>query len=119
MHQYVNLQRLSRQWRQAITEAPPIAHLIFDLSLPRPEGEEDFEKVYWDTRVPEEGGSAVKTRDVMTLVITIATEMRMRVEGNVKFEVSYEDSEGVSGKAIKLLGKQLAELEKEYRKGAI
>jgi len=115
-HQYVNLQRLSRQWRQAVAEAPPISHLIFDLSLPRPDCEEDFEKVYWDTGVPEEGGIAVKTRDVMTLVITIATETRMRVEGKVKFEVKYEASEGVSGRAMKLLGKQLGELEKEYQK---
>ncbi|KAE9375059.1 hypothetical protein N431DRAFT_438382 [Stipitochalara longipes BDJ] len=113
---HLSLQSLSLRWRQAVTRVAPISHLIFDLSLPRPESHEEFQKVYWDTSVPEEGGIAVRTRDVMTLVITIATETRMRVKGAVRFEVRYGEGEGVSERAMGLLQKQLGELEKDYKR---
>jgi len=115
-HRYLNLQPLGLQWRQAITKAPPIAHLIFDLSLPKPESHEEFQKVYWDSGVPNEGGIAVRIRDVMMLVITLATGTRMRVEGEVKFEVRYGEGKGIRENVIRSLEKQLAALEKEYRK---
>ena len=55
-------------------------------------------------------------RDVTTMVITIATGMRMRADGVLNFEVVNDQSEGVTPKAMNLLQKQLRELEKEYKK---
>ncbi len=56
------------------------------------------------------------TRDMMTLVITIATGTRMRADGEVKFGLVFDEGEGVAETAMKLLKKQLGELEKEYKK---
>ena len=76
-----------------------------------------FQKLYWDTAVPREGGLAVHTRDVITLIVTIATGIRMRVDGEVRFGLVFDGREGVIGHAMKLLKKQLGALEKEYKKG--
>jgi hypothetical protein len=76
----------------------------------------EFQKIYWDTGIPSEGGTAVLSRDVLTIVVTIATGMRMRADGVLKFEVVYDQSEGVTPNAMKLLQKHLRELEKEYKK---
>jgi hypothetical protein len=121
-YQYLNIQPLSLEWRQALINITPITHLILDLTLPRPlppsssSGELEFQKIYWDTGIPSEGGTAVLTRDVMTMVLTIATGMRMRADGVLKFEVMYDLSEGVTPNAMRLLQKHLMELEKEYKK---
>jgi hypothetical protein len=76
-----------------------------------------FQKLYWVTAVPREGGLAVPTRDVMKLIVTIATGIRMRVGGDVRFGLVFDGREGVTGRAMKLLKKQLGALEKEYKKG--
>ncbi len=121
-YQYLNIQPLSLKWRQALTNTAPITHLIFDLTLPHPlppsssAGGFEFQKIYWDTGIPSEGGLVVLVRDVMTIVNTIATGMRMRADGVLKFEVVYDQSEGLTPNAVKLLQKQLRELEKEYNK---
>ncbi len=121
-YQYLNIQPLSLEWRQALTNIAPIIHLIFDLTLPRPlppsssSGELEFQNIYWDTGIPSEGGIAVLIRDVSTMVVTIATGIRMRADGVLKFEVVYDQSEGVTPNAMKLLQKHLRELEKEYKK---
>jgi hypothetical protein len=57
----------------------------------------------------------VLARDVMTTVVTISTETRMRADGVLKFEVVYDQREGVTPKAIKMLEKQLGDL-KDYKK---
>jgi hypothetical protein len=110
-NEYLNIQPLSLAWRQAVIKAPPISQLTFDLALPKHKGE----KVYWDTALPREGGLAVRTQDVMTLAITIATGTRMRADGVLKFGVTYDETEGVSLRAMKLLEKQLSALGPEYR----
>jgi len=121
-YQYLNIQPLSLEWRRALTNIAPITHLIFDLTLPRPlppsssSGGLKFQKIYWDTGIPSEGGTAVLSRDVMTMVLTIATGMRMRADGVLKFEVVYDQSEAVTPNAMRLLQKHLRELEKEYKK---
>ncbi|EEA21204.1 conserved hypothetical protein [Talaromyces marneffei ATCC 18224] len=110
--EYLNLQPLSKSWRQELIKITPIPELIFDLTLPN-EGKENnhtFTKVYWDTAMPQEDSIGIHTRDVMTLVITIATEIRMRTNGDVSFEVIYDDTEGVSLKGMSLLKKQLLAL---------
>jgi hypothetical protein len=76
-----------------------------------------FQNLYWDTAGPREGGLAVRTRDVMTLIVTIATGIRMRVDGEVRFGLVFDGREGVMGRAMKTLKKQLGALEKEYKRG--
>jgi hypothetical protein len=53
----------------------------------------------------------------MTLIVTIATGIRMRADGEVRFGLVFDGREGVTGRAMKLLKKQLGALEKEYKKG--
>ena len=108
-HEYLDIRPLSKAWRQALTKVPPISQLTFDLALPKEDEKSkgSFQNVYWDTAMPQEVSLGVHARDVMTLVITIATEIRMRADGDVRFEVAYDDTEGVSLKAMTLLKKQL------------
>jgi hypothetical protein len=119
-HEYLDIRPLSLAWRQAVTKVPPISHITFDLTLPRPVEDEkstsgEFQKVYWDTAVPKEGGLAVGTQDVMTLAITLATGTRMRADGILKFRITYDETEGASLRGVKLLEKQLLALEPEYK----
>ncbi|KAK2757935.1 hypothetical protein FQN54_004341 [Arachnomyces sp. PD_36] len=108
--EYLNIQHLSKAWRQALMKVPPIPYLTFDLALPKERGEKSegsFQKVYWDTGVPERGGLCILTREVMTLANTIATGIRMRADGEVRFEVTYVESELVSPGGMKTLKGQL------------
>jgi hypothetical protein len=122
-YEFLKIQPLSLAWRQAIIKIPPIPHIIFDLSLPKPPpppspspGEVEFQKIYSDAAFPAKGGLGVLIRDVMMMVVTIATETRMRAEGKVKFEVVFDETENVAPAGLKLLEKQLSALEKEYNK---
>ncbi|PMD64645.1 uncharacterized protein K444DRAFT_491862, partial [Hyaloscypha bicolor E] len=122
--QYLDIQPLSLAWRQAVIKAPPMRDLVFDLPLPLPSStptsspettstsgvQGGLQKLYWVTAVPREGGLAVPTRDVMTLIVTIATGIRMRVGGDVRFGLVFDGREGVTGRAMKLLKKQLGAL---------
>lgn len=118
--EYLDISPLSRAWRQALAKTLPVPRLTFNLSLPKPgtgdsegEGESDdaLQRVYWDTATPARGRHlAVAARDVMHLVTTIATTMRMRVQGDVRFEVVYDEDEGLSLRAMKLLKKQLLDI---------
>jgi hypothetical protein len=114
-HEYLNIRSLSVAWRQAVMKVAPISQITFDLTLPkRDENTSAFQKVYWDTAMPQEGGLAVRTRDIMTLAATIATGMRMRANGDLRFGVTYDKTEGILLKAITGLEKQLLALA-EYR----
>ncbi|KAH8786242.1 hypothetical protein BGZ57DRAFT_818281 [Hyaloscypha finlandica] len=131
--QYLDIQPLSLAWRQAVIKAPPMQDLVVQemqalpllFSTPASSskstsasgGHGGFQKLYWDTAVPREGGLAVRTRDVITLIVTIATGIRMRVDGEVRFGLVFDGREGVTGHAMKLLKKQLGVLEKDYKKG--
>lgn len=66
-------------------KVPPFSPLIFDLTLPKAtEGRNhSFQKVYWDIGNPQGDTLSVEARVVMNLVVTIATETRMRAKGNV------------------------------------
>lgn len=80
----LNVQHLSTTWRRALAAAPPIPSLTFDLALP-------------DLRIEEAGitkvlrwneSLAIIEQDVINLVHSIATVMRMRIrEGGVEFKV--------------------------------
>jgi hypothetical protein len=76
--EYLNIQRLNAAWRQAVKNATPFPQVTFDLTLPKEESGSAFQKVYWDISIPQEGGFAVRTQDVMTMVITLATGIKMR-----------------------------------------
>jgi hypothetical protein len=65
--------------------------------------------------MPREGSLAVRTQGVMTLAVTIATGTQMRADGVLKFGVTYDETEGLSLKAMKLLEKQLLALGLEYK----
>lgn len=111
-YEYLDVGPLSKAWRQALMKVAPISKLTFDLTLPQP-GEEStsvFETVYWDVALPEEGGLAVRTQDVMNIAITIATEMRMRIDGNLQLGLTYGEAEGASARGMALLKKQLLAL---------
>jgi hypothetical protein len=145
--QYVNLRPLSLAWRQAVIKTPPMPDLVFDLRLPFPVTlspssppeitivngvrcvqaqpyiapvafqKDEPPKIYWDIKVPREGGLVLSTKDVMMMIITIATGVRMRVDGEVRFRLVFSESEGISELAMTLLRKQLAALEKDYKNG--
>jgi hypothetical protein len=56
-YEYLDIRALSVAWRQAVTKVPPISQVTFDLTLPKPEGDEKstsgaFQKVFWDTAMP-------------------------------------------------------------------
>ncbi|KMK62227.1 hypothetical protein Y699_04610 [Aspergillus fumigatus Z5] len=63
-------------------KVPPFSHLRFDLTLPKAtEGRNhSFQKVYWDIGNPQGDTLSVEARVVMNLVVTIATETRMRAK---------------------------------------
>ena len=95
-----------------MTKAAPISEIVFDLTLPKKdEGTSDFQPVYWNTEMPQ-GGLAVNTRDVTTLVNTLATGVKMRVKSEVRFGDTYDKGEGVPVNARKLLQMQLLALAK-------
>lgn len=106
---YLNIQPLSKAWRQALVKVPPISQLTFDLTLPKVDEQNkgSFRHVHWDTAMPKDASHGIIARDVMTLVTTIATGVRMRVDGDVRFEVIYDETDGVSLKAMTRLKKQL------------
>jgi hypothetical protein len=113
--EYLNISQLSKAWRQALLKVPPIADVVFDLILPKEhensKASSQFQRIYWDTAMPSEGVSlGIHARDVMTMVVTIATEMRMRVDGNICFDITYDETEGISMKGMALLRKQLLAL---------
>ncbi|GAQ07580.1 hypothetical protein ALT_4901 [Aspergillus lentulus] len=114
-NELLDIQPLSRAWRQAIMNVPPFSHLIFDITLPKETEncKDTFQKVHWDTFLPEESSLGVPLRDVTTLVRTIATEMKMRAKGDVWFDVVYDEIEGSKGiapRAVAILKKQLIAL---------
>jgi hypothetical protein len=117
-NELLDIQPLSRAWRGAITNVPPFSHLIFDLTLPKETEncKDTFQKVHWDTFIPEENSLGVRLRDVTTLVRTIATEMKIRTKGDVWFDVVYDEVEGskvIAPRAMVILKKQLLALSQQ------
>ena len=68
-------------------QAALISDVVFDVTLPKVDESygSGFQNLFWDTSVPHEGGIAINTQAVMTLVITLATAMRMTSSGEVRF----------------------------------
>ncbi|RJE20682.1 hypothetical protein PHISCL_06981 [Aspergillus sclerotialis] len=108
----LNIQPLGKAWRQALMRIPPIPRLVFDVALPSLGESEKWKRVrklFWDRADTCAGqeGFAVCVRDVTTLVITIATEMRMRAGGDVSCEVRYDETDEGLLTAMKVLERQL------------
>ena len=51
----------------------------------------------------------------MTMVITIATETRMRVGGDLRFLITHDQTDGVYIRGMNLLEKQLLALGDDYK----
>ena len=117
--EHLDIRALSKAWRQAVAKVEPISDLTFDLTLPK--GDEStgtFQKVYWEVATPNRWCLAVLTRDVMNIVITIATEMRMRVGGELRLGLIYDETERGTNKKMKILEKQLLALA-EYKASTV
>lgn len=55
-HEYLDVSALDKAWRHALAKVPPISHITFDLSLPKPVGNSEApQKIYWDTAAPPTG----------------------------------------------------------------
>jgi hypothetical protein len=114
-HEYLDISALDKAWRHALSKAPPVSQITFDLRLPKPvgDGEAPVQTIYWDTAMPPNGQHfGVSPRSVMRLVATIATVARMRVEGDVHFKLSYDEAEDISTRAISLLSTRLEAIAK-------
>ncbi|RFU31595.1 hypothetical protein B7463_g4714, partial [Scytalidium lignicola] len=107
----LNIRPLSKAWRQAVMKVPPISDLTFNLTLPKGDKNTSLsQRLYWEIATPQEGGLIIETKQVMYIATTIATEMRMRSQGDVRFEVIYDKADGTSLRAMSLLKKQLLAL---------
>jgi hypothetical protein len=115
--EFLNIQPLNAAWRQAITRATPPREVIFDLTLPKGEtSSSGFERVYWSSALPQQGGLAVHFQDVMTLAVTLATNIRMRTAGDLKFSIITDEPEGIQPESMQKLDMQLLALAKFKRK---
>ncbi|KAI9151380.1 hypothetical protein HJFPF1_08582 [Paramyrothecium foliicola] len=85
--QILNIQQLGKAWRQTLAQMPPFQHIVFDLTLPKQDQDANA-KVYWESGIPD-GKEAVGLRrsEVASLIMTIATATKMRLRGNVSFEM--------------------------------
>jgi hypothetical protein len=86
--EYLNIAPLSQAWRHAMANTVPRAEVVFDIRLPVISEESD-PKIYWDTNLPRDGGLAVPMQKVLTMALTIAIAVRMRVKGVCRFGVCY------------------------------
>ncbi|KAI0158146.1 hypothetical protein GGR57DRAFT_500263 [Xylariaceae sp. FL1272] len=72
------------------------------------EGGTKFQQIYWNTSTPLNGRHVtISAGDVMRLAVTIATVTRIKIKGHVDFGVSFDNENGPSGKAMRLLRSQL------------
>ncbi|KAH8802620.1 hypothetical protein F5884DRAFT_802451 [Xylogone sp. PMI_703] len=108
---FLDIRPLSKAWRQAVMKVPPITDLEFDFTLPQiGEGTGTSQKLYWEVTLPRTGGLAVTLKEVIHIATTIATEMRMRTSGELRFGVTYDLSDRPSLRGMALLEKALLSL---------
>jgi hypothetical protein len=123
--QYLDLQPLSQAWRQAIINTSPTPNLVFDLSLPQSTDISSSSSettsllngrtIRWDTSGSWNNYTIILTKDVMTMVNSIAIGVRMRYDGKVSFGLVFDEKEGLARHAMELLRKHLHNTEKEYK----
>ncbi|KAF2425359.1 hypothetical protein EJ08DRAFT_594525 [Tothia fuscella] len=117
--EFLNIQPLNAAWRQAITKATPPSEVILDLTLPKGEtGPGGSERVYWSSALPRQGGQAVNFKDVMSLAVTLATNIRMRTTRDLTFSVITDKLDGIRPESVQLLDKQLLAVAKSMRKAS-
>lgn len=63
-----------------------------DLNVEEKESDNGFWPVSWEVAMPRRGGIGIITQHVMTLVVTLATAMRMRTHGQLTFGIAYDHS---------------------------
>lgn len=111
-HEYLDLTALSKLWRKACMQIPSagVKEICFDLALPRKSDAEDgqAEIIHWDAHIPSEGGIAVQTRECASLIVLLATTLKVREGGRglgVQFRLSEgEEQGGRMSKVAKLKG---------------
>lgn len=101
------LQPLNQAWRAALKQSSPVAHVIFDITLPQAASDADkFHRVYWAVAMPADGYLSLDTQRALTLAVTLATALRMRMDGELRFDVVHGD-DGLSERTVQLFRKQI------------
>lgn len=115
--EFLNIQPLGAAWRQAVTKATPPREVIFDLTLPKEEASTEgdastnrSEGVYWSHALPPQGGLAIRILDVITLAVTLATNIKMRTAADLKFSVITKEPESIQPESMEKLEMQLLAL---------
>ncbi|PYI14503.1 hypothetical protein BO99DRAFT_485150, partial [Aspergillus violaceofuscus CBS 115571] len=109
-HEYLNLDPLSKAWRQQMMKLPPFGRLVFDLTLP-PRDTSQSPEIYGDHNIPEKVCCVVETRDITTLVRSISLTTVMRAKSEVtSFDVVFNQEDGVPVKGMEGLKGQLVAL---------
>ncbi|PYH80489.1 hypothetical protein BO82DRAFT_355455 [Aspergillus uvarum CBS 121591] len=109
-YEYLNLDPLSKAWRQQMMKLPLFARLVFDLTLP-PRDTCHSPEIYGDQKIPEKVCCVVETRDTMNLVRSIALTTVMRAKSKVvSFDVVFNQEDGLFVEGIKILKGQLVAL---------
>ncbi|GCB22674.1 hypothetical protein AAWM_05559 [Aspergillus awamori] len=99
--EYLDLQPLSKMWRQELMRIPPFSRIIFDISLPQRHPLEaagcDNSRIQWDIYRSRNSTPAIPFREVMQMATTIALTTRMRMKGEaVSFDIVYDDENNIN-----------------------
>lgn len=94
-NEYFNLTAVGKAWRQAMLSMPLnlVERVTFDQTLPQTlhiNGK--TLSLHWETTLTD-AGVAVLTMEVSSLIVGMATVLRMRRSGGVTFNVVYDDIE--------------------------
>ncbi|PYI31785.1 hypothetical protein BP00DRAFT_342974 [Aspergillus indologenus CBS 114.80] len=98
----LDIQPLGRAWRQELLKVPPMSSLIFDLTIPsikyngkgkaRAKNTDETEpQLAWGDR--DRPCLAVSMREVIHIVTTIATSMKIRGKNSTRFVLMYDPSQ--------------------------
>lgn len=112
--EYLDLSYLGKSWRTVwldfLRNTTP-ASIAFDGALPVARSEAgDEQKIRWDIDPHESGGIYVMQRDFQILAITLATEARMCLKGDIKLYNANESLQGWHLKSLKEFEEHLQKL---------
>ncbi|PWY70861.1 hypothetical protein BO94DRAFT_267215 [Aspergillus sclerotioniger CBS 115572] len=86
----LNLQPLAKIWRQELCKVPPFSRVIFDLTLPPNCRDRGIE---WYSFGRPKSWHGIDTTEAFNLVRTIALTTRMRVKGDVSFQIIHDQTD--------------------------
>jgi len=107
----LNLRELGLAWRRALASIDPLQNVVFELALPEVTPDSGRSRgaaaeIYWMHKMPRGGCLYVEPHQVIRLITTLATALRMRSDGDVRFDVKYIKGEG-DARLMQLLRRQL------------